>query len=71
MHAKPSFAHRLQTAEMSSYRTSAQNNCPWVQSVLLKRKMLHTRCQWLYRCSTAPPSDTSGYYVNVVLSAVE
>ena len=26
MHAKPSFAHRLQTAQMASSRTSAQNN---------------------------------------------
>ena len=25
MHAKPSFAHRLQTAKMASSRTSAQN----------------------------------------------
>ena len=37
MHAKPSFAHRLQTAKMASSRTSAQNNGaraqnngPWV-----------------------------------------
>ena len=28
MHAKPSFAHRLQTAKMASSRTSAQNNGP-------------------------------------------
>ena len=28
MHAKPSFAHRLQTAKMASPRTSAQNNGP-------------------------------------------
>ena len=31
MHAKPSFAHRLQTAKMASSRTSAQNNGPWAQ----------------------------------------
>ena len=47
MHAKPSFAHRLQAAKMASSRTSvrsndprAQNNGPWVSSVLLSRKML-------------------------------
>ena len=28
MHAKPSFAHRLQIAKMASSRTSAQNNWP-------------------------------------------
>ena len=28
MHAKHSFAHRLQTAKMASSRTSAQNNGP-------------------------------------------
>ena len=28
MHAKPSFAHRLQIAKMASSRTSAQNNGP-------------------------------------------
>ena len=46
MHAKPSFAHRLQTAKMASSRTSAQNNDPraqnnrpWVKRVLLERKM--------------------------------
>ena len=31
MHAKPSFAQRLQTAKMASSRTSAQNNGPRVQ----------------------------------------
>ena len=31
MHAKPSFAHRLQTAKTASYRTSAQNNGPRAQ----------------------------------------
>ena len=31
MHAKPSFAHRLQTAKMASSRTSAQNNGPRAQ----------------------------------------
>ena len=30
MHAKPSFAHHLQTAKMASSRTSVQNNGPWV-----------------------------------------
>ena len=46
MHAKPSFAHRLQTAKMASSRTSAQNNGPraqkngpWVIRVLIERKM--------------------------------
>ena len=46
MHAKPSFAHRLQTAKMASSRTSAQNNGPRAQNnrprvkrVLLERKM--------------------------------
>ena len=32
MHAKPSFAHRLQTAKMASSRTSAQNNDPSAQN---------------------------------------
>ena len=32
MHAKLSFAHRLQTAKMASSRTSAQNNGPWVRA---------------------------------------
>ena len=32
MHAKPSFAHRLQTAKMGSFRTSAQNNGPRAQN---------------------------------------
>ena len=31
MHAKPSFAHRLQTAKMASSRTSTQNNGPRAQ----------------------------------------
>ena len=31
MHAKPSFAHRLQTAKIASSRTSAQNNGPRAQ----------------------------------------
>ena len=31
MHAKPSFARRLQTAKMASSRTSAQNNGPRAQ----------------------------------------
>ena len=31
MHAKPSFAHRLQTAKMAFSRTSAQNNGPRMQ----------------------------------------
>ena len=31
MHAKPLFAHRLQTAKMASSRTSAQNNGPRAQ----------------------------------------
>ena len=31
MHAKPSFAHRLQTAKMASSRTSAQHNGPRAQ----------------------------------------
>ena len=31
MHAKPSFAHRFQTAKMASSRTSAQNNGPRAQ----------------------------------------
>ena len=46
MHAKPSFAHRLQTAKMASSRTSAQNNGPrvqnnrpWVKRVLIEREM--------------------------------
>ena len=53
MHAKPSFAHRFQTAKMASSRTSAQNNGPreqkngpwvsnnrpWVKRVLIERKM--------------------------------
>ena len=46
MHAKPSFAHRLQTAKMASPCTSAQNNGPrarkngpWVKRVLIERKM--------------------------------
>ena len=32
MHAKPSFAHRLQTAKMTSFRTSAQNHGPRAQN---------------------------------------
>ena len=43
MHAKPSFAYRLQTAKMTSFRTSAQNSGPRVQNVLLERKMFYTR----------------------------
>ena len=46
MYAKPSFAHRLQTAKIASSRTSAQNNGPiaqkngpWVKRVLIERKM--------------------------------
>ena len=35
VHAKPSFAHRLQTAIMASSRTSAQNNSPRAQNILL------------------------------------
>ena len=31
MHAKPSLAHRLQTAKMAFSRTSAQNNGPRAQ----------------------------------------
>ena len=31
MHAKPSFAHRLQIAKMASSHTSAQNNGPRAQ----------------------------------------
>ena len=31
MHAKPSFAYRLQTAKMASSHTSAQNNGPRAQ----------------------------------------
>ena len=33
MHAKPSFAHRLQIAKMGSSRTSAQNNGPRAQKM--------------------------------------
>ena len=54
MHAKSSFAHRLQAAEMSSSRISAQNkdpraqnNRPWVKRVLPEREMLDTRSPWL------------------------
>ena len=36
MHAKPSFAHRLQTAKMVYSRTRAQNNGPRVQNVLTR-----------------------------------
>ena len=32
MHAKPLFAHRLQTAKMASSRTRAQNNGPRAQN---------------------------------------
>ena len=32
MHAKASFAHRLQTAKISSSRSSAQNNDPGVEN---------------------------------------
>ena len=32
MHAKPSFAHRLQTAKIASSRTSAQKNGPRAQN---------------------------------------
>ena len=32
MHAKPSFAHRLEAAKMASFRTSAQNNGPRAQN---------------------------------------
>ena len=37
MHAKPSFAHRLQTAKVASSRTSAQNNGPRAQK----------NCRWV------------------------
>ena len=40
MHAKPSFAHRLQTAKMASSRTSAQNNGPRAQKMALGRKII-------------------------------
>ena len=50
MHAKTSFAHRLQTAETAFSCTCAQNNDPRAQndhpraqSVLLERKMLCAR----------------------------
>ena len=53
MHAKPSFAHHLQTAKMAPSHTSTQNNGPraqnnspwvennrpWVKRVLIERKM--------------------------------
>ena len=53
MHAKPSFAHGLQTAKMASSRTSAQNNGPRAQNALdlgLDRRLrvhaafLHLQC---------------------------
>ena len=52
VHAKSSFAYRLQTA---SSHNSAQNNGPraqrndglWVQKVLLERKIYYTRFPWL------------------------
>ena len=40
MHAKPSFAHRLQTAKMASSRTSAQNNDPRAQKMALACKII-------------------------------
>ena len=40
MHAKPSFAHRLQTAKMASFRTSAQNNGPRAQKMALGSKII-------------------------------
>ena len=40
MHAKPSFAHRLQTAKMPSSRTSAQNNGPRAQKMALGCKVI-------------------------------
>ena len=43
MHAKPSFAHRLQTAKMASSRTSAQNNGPRAQKKALGCKIIALR----------------------------
>ena len=40
MHAKPSFAHRLETAKMASSRTSAQNNDPRAQKMALGSKII-------------------------------
>ena len=40
MHAKPSFAHRLQTAKMASSRTSAQKNGPSAQKMALGCKII-------------------------------
>ena len=40
MHAKPSFVHRLQTAKMASSRTSAQNNSPRAQKMVLVCKVI-------------------------------
>ena len=40
MHAKPSFAHRLQTAKIASSRTSAQNNGPRAQKMVLGCKII-------------------------------
>ena len=60
MHAKSSFAHRLQAAKMASFRTSAQNNSPRAQN----------NGPWV-SSFTAPPSDANGYYVNIVLTGVE
>ena len=40
MHAKPSFAHRLQTGKMASSRTSAQINGPRARKMVLGFKII-------------------------------
>ena len=40
MHAKLSFAHRLQTVKMASSRTSAQNDGPRAQKMALRCKII-------------------------------
>ena len=43
MHAKPSFACRLQIAKMASFRTSAQNDGSRAQSIFYNTPMISAR----------------------------
>ena len=57
MHAKPSFAHRLQTVKMASFRTSAQNNDPRAHSLSTSacRPRSRVRAAFLhFQCANRP-----------------
>ena len=66
MHAKPSFAHRLQTAKIANSRTSTQNNSRRAQNFLTRQQSFLLHLKMLKRWFKAPPSDANANYVNVL-----